>query len=119
MSVNLEIHLDHLEISRLTEEKIHNRLEKMEDGHHDITGAYLSVKQMSGKPTVHVYEATFVLYHKPENITASEKSEDIPEAIAGAVASVERQLRKARSAIRDRRKRARKAVEVPPEPPIE
>ncbi len=119
MSINLEIHLDHLDISRLTEDKIHGRLEKMEDGHHDITGAFLSVKQMSGKPTVNVYEATFVLYHKPENITASEKSEDIPEAIAGAVASVERQLRKARSAIRDRRKRARKAVEVFPEPSAE
>lgn len=114
MSINLELHLDHLHISDAVVDKIHARLDRMEEGHHDITGAYLSVKQMSGKPTVNVYEATCVLYHRPENLTGSAKSRDIPEAIAGALVGVERQLRKARSAIRDRRKRAVKASKLEP-----
>lgn len=114
MSINLELHLDHLHISDAVVEKIQSRLDGMEEGHNDITGAYVSVKQMSGKPSVNLYEATVVLYHKPENLTGSAKSRDIPEAITGALVGVERQLRKARSAIRDRRKRAVKASKLTP-----
>lgn len=113
MSINLELHLDHLQISDAVVDKIQSRLDRMEEGHNDITGAYVSVKQMSGKPTVNLYEATVVLYHKPENLTGAAKSRDIPDALAGALVAVERQLRKARSAIRDRRKRAVKASTIP------
>lgn len=115
MSINLELHLDHLQIASDVQEKISARLDKMEEGHTDITGAFLSIKQMSGKPTVNIYEATLVLYHKPDNISGSEKSENIPDAVAGALSGVERQLRKARNAIRDRRKRAHKASKLLPE----
>jgi ribosomal subunit interface protein len=106
MAINLEIHLDHLQISETTQTWIESRLEKLEKGHADITGAHLSVKQLSGKPTVNEYEATLTLYHKPDNISASQKSPLIPEAIQLAYASTERQLRKARGAARDRRKRS-------------
>lgn len=112
MAINLELHLDHLQISEDTREWIDGRLAKLESGRRDITGAHLSVKQMSGKPTVNEYEATLTLYHKPDNISGSEKSSAIPEAIMGAFSSVERQLKKARTAVKDRRKRARKDVDL-------
>ena len=108
MAFNLELHLDHLQISQDTHDWITSRLNKLEEGHSDITGAHLSIKQQSGKPTVNEYEATLTLYHKPDNISGSHKSPLIPEAIQEAYSSVERQLRKKRSAIRDRRKRARR-----------
>lgn len=108
MAINLELHLDHLQISDESQEWITSRINKLEEGHTDITGAHLSVKQLSGKPTVNEYEATLTLYHRPDNISGSYKSPLIPEAIQEAYSSVERQLRKSRSAVRDRRKRARK-----------
>jgi len=47
-----------------------------------------------------------------DDITCTERSGTIPEALLGALNSTRRQLRKARSAFRDRRKRATKAVLV-------
>lgn len=110
MAINLELHLDHLQISEDTGEWIDGRLTKLESGRRDITGAHLSVKQMSGKPTVNEYEATLTLYHKPDNISGSAKSDAILDAVQDAFGSVERQLKKARQASQDRRKRARKDV---------
>lgn len=108
MAINLELHLDHLQISDEVHEWITSRINKLEEGHTDITGAHLSIKQLSGKPTVNEYEATLTLYHKPDNISGSYKSPLIPEAVQEAYSSVERQLRKSRRSIRDRRKRARR-----------
>jgi len=112
MGVPIEIHLDHLQIADDTEKKVRAFIEGLEEGRNDITGAFVSVKQLSGKPTVNEYEARIVLYHKPSNITGTERSRAIPEALLGALHSTRRQLRKARSASRDRRKRATKAVFV-------
>jgi len=106
MAVNIELHLDHLQLSQDTHDWITDKMSQLEKGYHDITQAYLSVKQLSGKPTVNKYEAKLVLYHKPENIVGSTKSEMIPEAIQNAFVAAERQLRKARDIPKDRRKRA-------------
>lgn len=116
MAVPIEFHLDHLQIADDTETKVRTFIEGLEEGRNDITGAFVSVKQLSGKPTVNEYEARIVLYHKPNNITGTERSGAIPEALLGALNSTRRQLRKARSASRDRRKRARKAAFVEREP---
>jgi len=112
MAINLELHLDHLQVSDNTHDWITSRLNGLEEGHSDITGAHLSIKQLSGKPTVNEYEAKLTLYHKPDNICGAHKSPLIPEAIQEAYSSVERQLRKQRSAIRDRRKRAQREARV-------
>jgi ribosomal subunit interface protein len=106
MAINVELHLDHLQISEDTKNWIQDRINHLENGYHDITGAYLSVKQLSGKPTVNKYEVKLLLYHKPENIVGSDKSESIPEAIQASFAAAERQLKRARTATKDRRKRA-------------
>ncbi|MDA1028659.1 MAG: HPF/RaiA family ribosome-associated protein [Bacteroidetes bacterium] len=114
MAINVELHLDHLQISKSTHDWIEERIKQFEKGHHDITGAHLSIKQLSGKPTVNQYAATIVLYHKPENIAGISKSENINEAVQSAFSAAERQLRKARSVSKDRRKRAM-GVKVLPE----
>ncbi len=106
MAINVELHLDHLQISKDTQDWIEEKTKQLEKGHHDITGAHLSIKQLSGKPTVNKYLATLVLYHSPENIAGSFKSESISEAVQSAFAAAERQLRRARSSTKDRRKRA-------------
>ena len=107
MAINLDLHLDHLKISSDTQIWISSKLDQFEEGHHDISGAHLSVKQMSGKPTVNTYEAKLTLFHKPDHIVGSHKSKSIPSAIQEAFTSAERQLRNSRRAMRDRRRRAR------------
>lgn len=115
MGIPIEFHLDHLQIADDTENKVRAYIDRLEESRNDITGAFVSVKQLSGKPTVNEYEARIVFYHKPNNITGTSRSGSIPEALLGALNSTRRQLRKARSATRDRRKRATKAVLVQPE----
>ena len=107
MAINLDLHLDHLKISSDTQIWISSKLDQFEEGQHDISGAHLSVKQMSGKPTVNTYEAKLTLFHKPDHIVGSHKSKSIPSAIQEAFTSAERQLRNSRRAMRDRRRRAR------------
>ena len=106
MAINVELHLDHLQISKDTQDWIETKINQLEEGHHDISGAYLSIKQLSGKPTVNMYQAKMVLYHKPDTIAGSHKSASIPEAIQEAYEAAERQLRKSRSHLKERRKRA-------------
>ncbi len=101
----IEFHLDNLKISKQLEQKVRDRYQDWKRGHHDITNAFISLKQLSGKKSVNVYEAKIVLYHSPENIVAGHRSAAIPEALAGAVQAIERQLREARSTFRDKRRR--------------
>ena len=114
MAIPIEFHLDRLQIADDTEAKVRSLIDGLEEGRSDITGAYVSVKQLSGKPTVNEYEARIVLYHRPNNITGTSRSADIPEALLNAIGSAKRQLRKARASTRDRRKRAKKPL-LPPD----
>jgi ribosome-associated translation inhibitor RaiA len=107
MSIPIELHLDHVKISEQLESKLKKKINDWERGHRDITGAYVSLKQLSGKPTVHEYEAKIVLYHRPENVVATHRSSSIPDALTGAAQTAERLLRRQRESFRDRRKRAR------------
>lgn len=105
MANEIEFHLDNLKISKHLEDKVRDRYTEWKRGHHDITNAYVSLKQLSGKKSVHEYEAKIVLYHRPENIVAGHRSPLIPEAVAGAMQTIERQLRETRAAYRDKRRR--------------
>lgn len=106
MTSEIEFHLDNLKISKHLEQKVHDHYEEWKLGHHDIKSAYVSLRQLSGKPSVHEYEAKIVLYHSPDNIVATDRSSAIPEAIGGAIQAIERQLRESRAAYRDRRRKA-------------
>ena len=105
MANEIEFHLDNVKISQQLEQKVRDRFAVWKRGHHDITQAYVSLKQLSGKKSVHEYEAKIVLYHRPENIVAGHRASQIPEALTGAVQTIERQLRETRSAFRDKRRR--------------
>ena len=106
MANEIEFHLDNLKISKQLEEKVRNRYAHWKHGHHDITSAYFSLKQLSGKKSVHEYEAKIVLYHRPENIVAAFRASTIPESITGIVQKMDRQVRESRAIYRDRRMKA-------------
>jgi len=105
MANEIEFHLDNLKISQHLEQKVRDRYQDWKRGHHDITKAFISLKQLSGKKSVHEYEAKIVLYHSPDNLVAGHRSAAIPEALAGAVQAIERQLRESRATFRDKRRR--------------
>ena len=111
MSVPVELHLDNLKIASSLKDKLLKRCQTWTDGHHDISNIYISVKQVSGKKSVHDYEAKVVLYHRPDHIVVTHRSPGIPEVLTAVVHSVERRLRETRKLYRDRRKRARTASE--------
>ena len=106
MANEIEFHLDNLKISKQLEEKVRNRYTIWKRGHHDITSAYFSLKQLSGKKSVHEYETKIVLYHRPGNIVAAFRASTIPEAVNGAVQTMDRLVRETRAIYRDRRMKA-------------
>ncbi len=112
MAIKIEFHLDHLKISDSLESKLRKKIDDWGRGHKDITGAYVSIRQLSGKKTVHEYEAKILLYHRPENVVGTQRSDSIPDALSGAAQTAERQLRKQRESFRDRRKKARTDIDI-------
>jgi ribosome-associated translation inhibitor RaiA len=65
----------------------------------DMIGASVTIEQPVEAQTPYLYEATVAAYVRPENIAATQESEDVLSALKGALAAVERQIR----ALRDRK----------------
>ncbi len=73
------------------------RLNKLAEGHTDISGAVVNFKQPAqGRETAYIYEVTIVVYMGPKNIAATEKSEQFEATLDGALDAVERQVREHR-----------------------
>lgn len=76
---------------------IEERLKKLAKGHSDITGAAATLEQPStGHNTPHIFEASIVVYTRPNYISGTEKSNDPRLAVKGALDAVERQVREQR-----------------------
>jgi ribosome-associated translation inhibitor RaiA len=85
------------DLIRLSEES----LRELAKGHQDIIGATVNVKQPAkGRETSYIYETTVTLNIRPENIAATEKSDVLVSSLTGALAAVERQVRKQRQKLR-------------------
>lgn len=80
----------------------HDRLQKLQRGHHDVIGAAVSLEQPVHAATDFLYEARVVAYARPENVAASTKLADPMGALKDAIQAVERQLRDRRAKLRDR-----------------
>lgn len=74
-----------------------NRLSKLAEGHTDISGAVVNLKQPAqGRETAYIFEVTIVLYMGSEDIAATEKKEQLQAALDGALDAAERQVRERR-----------------------
>ena len=87
------------------------RLRSLAEGHTDIVGAAVSMKQPAVKETPPLFEATVVTYVRPENIAATEKADNPMMALKGALNAIERQVRKKRA-------RLKKHWELPGNDPV-
>jgi hypothetical protein len=77
------------------------RLRALSKGHTDITGASVSVEELTGDVTPHIYQVTIVLYMRPEHIVAVEKRDSAISALKGALSAAERQVREERNRRRE------------------
>jgi ribosome-associated translation inhibitor RaiA len=74
-----------------------DRLSKLAEGHNDISGAAVNLKQPAqGRQTAHVYEVTIVVYMGSDHIAATEMGEQFKSTLDGALDAVERQVRERR-----------------------
>jgi ribosome-associated translation inhibitor RaiA len=79
-----------------------NRLSKLAEGHNDISGAVVNLKQPAKEhQTAYISEVTIVVYMGSDHIAATEKGEQFESTLDGALDAVERQ-------VHERRKQERK-----------
>lgn len=76
-------------------------LRELADGHTDMTGAAINVRQPSVAETP-IFEVTVVVYTRPEHIAATKKDAKPILALNDSLSAVERQVRKMRKKLRDR-----------------
>jgi len=75
-----------------------NRLSKLAEGHKDISGGVVNLKQPSqGQQTSSIFEVTIVVYMGSDHIAATEKGEQFQSTLDGALDAVERQVREFRN----------------------
>ena len=71
------------------------RISNLSEGHHDISGAMVNLKQPAQGQS-HIYEVTIVVYMGADHIVATEKSDKLKATLYGALDGVERQVRQFR-----------------------
>ena len=77
------------------------RLLALTQGHDDLIGASLTMEELTGETTPHRYEASLVVFKRPDNVAATEKAETPEGALKGALSAVERQVREIRDQLRE------------------
>jgi len=77
------------------------RLLALTEGHNDLIGASLTMEELTGETTPHRYEASVVVFKRPDNVAATEKAETPEGALKGALSAVERQVRELRDQLRE------------------
>jgi ribosome-associated translation inhibitor RaiA len=73
------------------------RLNKLAEGHNDISDAVVNFKQPAKEHrTSYIYEVTIVVYMGTDHIAATEKGEQFRSTLDGALDAVEHQVREHR-----------------------
>lgn len=86
-------------------------LRELAKGHDDVTGAAINIREPASGETSYWFEATVVVYSRPEHVSATEKADDPAAALKGALQAIKRQ-------IRERRAKLRRSWERPGNDPI-
>lgn len=89
-------------------QEVDERLRELADGHTDLIGSAVNIRH----PAPALYEATVVVYGRPDHLAATEKKENAATALQGALRAIERQ-------VRQRREKLRKTWEQPGNHPVE
>ncbi|MGD2163742.1 MAG: HPF/RaiA family ribosome-associated protein [Anaerolineales bacterium] len=96
LNLPVEFHVDRDQSADDLEREAKQRLQKLSQGHSDMTGASISIERQAHGETPHLYRARVTVYVRPKNIHAQEKHESMHIALKGALDAVERQIREKR-----------------------
>lgn len=72
------------------------RLKELAEGHQDMTGAAINIREAGKGQQTFLFEATVVVYIRPTHIAATNKNPDPVVAVRQALEAVERQVREQR-----------------------
>jgi ribosome-associated translation inhibitor RaiA len=104
LDFTLELNSEHL--SKNSEYELftvaETRLKKLAEGHNDMVGAAINLRQPASGETAPLHEATVVVYTRPEHIAASQKESNPQLALKRALDAVERQIREKREKLKNR-----------------
>lgn len=78
------------------------KLRQLTEGHRDMRGAAVNIREPAKGEKGFLYEATVVVYSRPEQVAATEKGKDPSIALKGALDGVERQIRQRREKLSKR-----------------
>lgn len=82
--------------------EIEDRLRRLAKGHSDIIGASIQMTQLAeGRATPYAFETTLIVYARPTQIVATERSDSLLGSAKGALDAVERQVREKREKMRN------------------
>jgi ribosome-associated translation inhibitor RaiA len=81
-------------------ELAYDQITEIAEGHNDIVGASISMKELSSGETPHVYQARVVLYVRPNNISATEEKQSAIDSLKNALDSAIKQVRKQREKLK-------------------
>lgn len=82
-------------------ETAYSQITAAAEGHHDIVGAAVSLKELSGDETPHAYQATVALYVRSNNIAATEIMPAAMDAMQAALDQATQQVRDMREKLRN------------------
>lgn len=71
------------------------------EGHQDITGASISLEELSSEETPHAFQARVVLYVRPSNISATEVMSAAMDALQNALDAAIQQVRDKREQLKN------------------
>lgn len=101
----IEYHSDTSEFTDELKAKVADRLVKLTKQRREVTGASVGVHTDSGDTHPKEYRARIVLYQSPSSVAVNQKAGTVSGALAEALDSLERQVRKARDRRRSSRRR--------------
>lgn len=82
-------------------EMAYQKITAISEGHTDITGASVSMEELSSGETPYAYQARVVLYVRSENIAATEEKPSAIEALQRALDAAIRQIRDKRENLKN------------------
>lgn len=104
LDFTLELDSEHLskqiEYDLFTEAE--TRLKQLAEGHDDLTGAAVNIRQPAVGETTPLHEVTVVVYSRPNHISATKKSDSPQMALKAALDAAERQIRERRKKLKHR-----------------
>ncbi len=77
-------------------DEAYGQLQRLTKGHTDIVGAAVNITKPAQAETSFIFEATVVVYGRPDHTAATEKADNPTAALKGALSAAERQVRSRR-----------------------